>query len=110
MRAVNAAVLDVAQRLTLPEAQVLGEICRQRHIRRLALFGSVLRDDFRPESDLDVLVEYEPGRTPGFAFVDHENELTALFGRKVDLHTAQSLGRAIRPAVLREAVTLYESS
>ena len=110
MKAMDAAVLNLGQRLKLPKAQFLADFCRQRHIRRLALFGSVLREDFRPESDLDILVEYESGQTPGFAFIDHEADLSALFRRKVDLHTPQSLGTAIRPAVLREALTLHESA
>jgi hypothetical protein len=110
MKTMNAAVFTLGQRLTLPAAPALADFCRQRHIRRLALFGSVLRDDFRPDSDLDILVEYEPGHTPGFAFVDHQADLSALFDRKVDLHTPQSLGPSIRPAVLREALTLHESA
>jgi len=63
------------------------EFCRKHHIRKLSLFGSVLREDFRPDSDVDVLVEFEPGKTPGFAFVDVQDELSELLGRKVDLHT-----------------------
>ena len=82
-------------------------LCRRHHIRRLALFGSVLRDDFRPDSDVDVLVEFEPGRTPGFKFWDVEDELTELFGRKVDLNTPGCLSRYFRERVQREAQVLY---
>jgi uncharacterized protein with HEPN domain/predicted nucleotidyltransferase len=72
------------------------------------LFGSVLRpQDFRADSDLDVLVEFEAGHVPGFAFVDLANELSVLVGRPVDLHTPASLSPEFRDAVLREAEVLY---
>jgi len=87
----------------------LNALCRRRHIRRLALFGSVLRKDFRPESDVDVLVEFEPGRTPGFEFVSIQDELSALLGnRKVDLVSPKFLNRRIRDQVLRDAELVYE--
>lgn len=87
----------------------LSAFCRRRHIRRLALFGSVLRKDFRPESDVDVLVEFEPGRTPGFAFVSIQEELSALLGnRKVDLVSPRFLNRRIRDQVLKDAELVYE--
>jgi len=89
--------------------QELSALCQRRHIRRLALFGSVLRKDFRPESDVDVLVEFEPGRTPGFAFVSIQEELSALLGnRKVDLVSPKFLNRRIRDQVLRDAELVYE--
>ena len=62
----------------------LAEFCRRNHIRKLAFFGSVLRDDFGPESDVDVLVEFEPGKTPGFAFFGLQEELSALLGHMLD--------------------------
>lgn len=87
----------------------LNALCRRRHISRLALFGSVLREDFHPESDVDVLVEFEPGRTPGFAFVSIQDELSSLLGnRKVDLVTPKFLNRRIRDRVLKEAELVYE--
>ncbi|HEY8751729.1 MAG TPA: nucleotidyltransferase family protein [Tepidisphaeraceae bacterium] len=61
--------------------------CRRHHIRRFALFGSILREDFRPDSDIDVLVEFEEGHIPGFAFFELERELSELLGRRVDLNT-----------------------
>ena len=73
-------------RIDIPR-EAIAAFCRRHHIRRLALFGSVLRDDFRPDSDIDVLVEFEPGHTPGFAFFAMEDELSRIFGRKVDLNT-----------------------
>ncbi len=83
--------------------------CRKHHIRRLALFGSVLRADFRPDSDVDVLVEFEPGSAPGlFGIARMERELTALLGgRKVDLRTPEDLSRYFRQNVLAEAEMQY---
>ena len=85
----------------------LAEFCRQNHIRRLAVFGSALREDFGPHSDVDVLVEFEPGRTPGLAFFSLQEELSGLFSRTVDLHTPASLSRYFRDQVLSEAEDQY---
>jgi predicted nucleotidyltransferase len=86
----------------------LAALCRRYGVLRLSLFGSVLRDDYGPESDVDVLVEFEPGRSPGLGIVDLQEELSALFGgRPVDLVTAQSLHRLIRSRVLENAVVQY---
>jgi len=76
----------------------------------LALFGSVLRDDFRPDSDVDVLVEFEPGHVPGLAFFETEEELSAILGRKADLNTPGFLSRSFREAVLREAEVQYAAA
>lgn len=81
--------------------------CRRHHIRRLALFGSVLREDFGPESDIDVLVEFEPGHVPGLAFFSIQEELARLLGRPVDLNTPGFLSPYIRPRVFAEAEPLY---
>ncbi|MBE9477957.1 MAG: nucleotidyltransferase family protein [Chloroflexi bacterium] len=85
----------------------LAEFCRRHYIRRLALFGSVLRPDFRPDSDIDVLVEFEVGHVPGFAIVAIEGELSRLVGRKVDLRTPGDLSRYFRDRVVREAEVQY---
>jgi hypothetical protein len=85
----------------------LADFCRRHHIRRLSLFGSVLRDDFRPDSDVDVLVEFEPGRTPGFAFFAMQEELSGMLGRRVELHTPGFLSRYFRDQVVAEAELLY---
>lgn len=85
----------------------LAEFCRQHHIRRLAFFGSVLRDDFGPESDIDVLVEFEPGHVPGLGFFSMEEELGRILGRKVDLNTPGFLSPHFRDEVLREAEVAY---
>lgn len=93
--------------VTLPQAEVAA-FCRRHHIRKLALFGSVLRDDFTPESDVDVLVEFEPGHTPGLTFFAMQDELSALLGRKVDLNTPGFLSQYFRDEVLDEAQPIYE--
>ncbi|MGE0120799.1 MAG: nucleotidyltransferase family protein [Dongiaceae bacterium] len=85
----------------------IAEFCRRHHIRRLSLFGSVLRDDFGPESDVDILVEFEPGHVPGLGFFALEAELAEIFGRTVDLNTPGFLGRHFRDQVLSDAETLY---
>jgi predicted nucleotidyltransferase len=92
--------------LELPRNQIAG-FCRRNHIRNLALFGSILRANFRPDSDIDVLVEFEPGHVPGLAFFTIEEELSALVGRKVDLNTPAGLSPYFRDRDLHEAVTLY---
>jgi predicted nucleotidyltransferase len=87
----------------------LGEFCRERHIAKLSFFGSVLRDDFTVDSDIDVLVDFEEGHTPGFLRVAQiERELSALLGnRKVDLRTLQDLSRYFRKEVLADAEVQY---
>jgi predicted nucleotidyltransferase len=93
-------------KVDLPKDKI-AEFCRRHHICRLAVFGSALREDFRPDSDLDVLVEFEPGHTPGLAFFGMEQELCELLGRKVDLNTAQFLSPYFRDKVLAEAAVQY---
>lgn len=94
-------------RVEVPQ-EALERLCRRYRVRRLALFGSVLREDFGAESDLDVLVEFEPGHTPGLAFVRLQRELSDLMGIPVDLHTYRSLSRYFRDEVLEESRPLYE--
>jgi hypothetical protein len=96
----------VSIRISVDRRQI-AEFCRKHHIRKLSFFGSVLRDDFGPESDVDALVEFEPGHTPGLAFFSIERELSELLGRKVDLNTAGFLNRRIRDEVLKEAEAQY---
>ena len=94
-------------RILIPE-QELVEFCRRNHIHKLSFFGSVLNDLFGPESDIDVLVEFEPGHTPGFNLIRMQDELSALLGgRKVDLITPKFLNRRIRDKVIAEAAVLY---
>jgi hypothetical protein len=93
-------------KVAIDRAAVAAFCCRH-HIRRLALFGSVLREDFRPESDIDVLVDFEPGHVPGLAFFAMQRELSEILGHKVDLNTPQCLSPYYRDAVLSEAEVLY---
>ena len=81
----------------------IAAFCRRNHIRRLAFFGSVVRDDFRPDSDVDVLVEFETGHTPGLAFFSMQDELSELLGRVVDLNTPNSFGPRLQGLVLAAA-------
>lgn len=87
----------------------LRSFCRRHRIRRMALYGSVLRPDFRPDSDVDVLVEFDPARVPGlFGIARMERELSAIFGgRAVDLRTPQDLSPYFRQQVLDEAEVHY---
>lgn len=102
----NGSVLVAHPRIPVSSG-ALAAFCRRHHIRRLALFGSVLREDFKPNSDVDVLVEFEAGHVPGFGFVAIQEELARLFGRRVDLNTPSSLSRYFRAQVLSEARPLY---
>lgn len=101
----------MAPPMSLPlsfDREAVAAFCRRHHIRRLALFGSVLREDFRPDSDVDVLVEFDPGHVPGFRFVSIERELSDLLGgRRVDLVTAKTLNHRIRDQILQSAQPLY---
>jgi predicted nucleotidyltransferase len=93
-------------RINVPRDRIT-DFCRRHHIRRLAFFGSVLRDDFTPDSDVDVLVEFEPGKTPGFAFFGMQDELSEILGRRVDLNTPNELSKYFRDEVLAEAEPIY---
>lgn len=94
--------------LRIPVDQAaLDAFARKHHIRRLAFFGSALRSDFGPRSDVDVLVEFEEGHVPGLAFFDMEAELSRILGRRVDLNTPQDLSPYYRAEVLAEAEVTY---
>ncbi len=92
------------------DRQKISDFCRRHHIRKLALFGSVLREDFKPESDVDVLVEFEQGHVPGLAFFSMERELSEILNHKVDLNTPQFLSPYFRDQVLAEAEAQYVAS
>jgi uncharacterized protein len=94
--------------INIPKDKI-ADFCRRNHIRRLSFFGSALRDDFGPNSDIDVLVEFEEGKTPSFfKLFDMEDDLSTLLdGRKVDLRTPEDLGRYFRQRVLSNAVVQY---
>ena len=98
----------VKDRLPLPfDLMQLTELCLHHNILRLSAFGSVLRDDFRSGSDLDLLVEFLPGQTPGFAFFEIQDQLSQLFGRKVDLKTPEDLPKSIREEVRKTSLAIY---
>jgi uncharacterized protein len=96
-------------RALFPDPEALASLCRRHHIRRLSVFGSTLKASAGPESDVDLLVEFEPRAKPGLiGMAGIEIELSALLdGRKVDLRTADDLSRYFREEVLRTAATQY---
>jgi predicted nucleotidyltransferase len=96
--------------IQLPKV-ALTQFCQRHHIRKLSVFGSVLRDDFRPDSDVDFLVEFEPEHAPGLIrLAGMELELSSLIQRKADLRTPQDLSRYFRDDVLQSAVVQYEQA
>jgi len=94
--------------INIPQDKI-AEFCRRNHIRRLAVFGSALGPDFNENSDIDILVEFDPNHTPGlFGLARMERELSALLGgRRVDLRTPEDLSRYFRQQVLQEAEVQY---
>jgi hypothetical protein len=86
----------------------LANFCQKHHIVRMWLFGSILRDDFRPDSDIDALVEFDPDHVPGWEFYTWHVELENIFGRSVDLTTPDSLSKYIRKKVMSSARVVYE--
>jgi uncharacterized protein len=93
--------------IDIPQEQ-LGEFCQRHHISKLALFGSVLRDDFSPESDIDILAEFSLQHIPGLIGLSAmEQELSAILQRKVDLRTPEDLSSYFRQEVLDSAVVQY---
>ena len=96
------------RQIEIPQPKI-AEFCRRNHIRRLAVFGSALRADFDEESDIDILVEFDPQHIPGlFGIARLERELSALWGgRKVDLRTPEDLSRYFRQQVIQEAEVQY---
>lgn len=95
-------------KIKVPEEKVTN-FCKKYHIKKLSLFGSVLRDDFKDDSDVDVLVEFETGKTPGLLGMAHiEREISRILGgRKADLRTPQELSRYFRDAVVSNARVQY---
>jgi len=101
--------MAVKGNIRLPRNKI-AEFCRRNRIQKLSLFGSALRGELRDDSDIDLLVEFEPGHVPGLAFFAMENELSEILGRKVDLNTPQFLSRYFREQVLAEAEVQYAAS
>ena len=102
---MTPAVLPIAL-----DADEIARFCSERGIRRLALFGSVLRDDFTRTSDVDMLVEYLPGRHPGRMLFRQQEELSARLHRAVDLHTPASLSAHFRDEVIASSLPIYEQA
>ena len=96
-------------KIDIPYEKIV-EFCKRHHIRKLSMFGSVLREDFRQDSDIDILVEFEPGHVPGLAFFSMQDELSEIIGHKVDLNTPKVLSPYFRDEVLKEAEVLYDRS
>ena len=93
------------------DREKIAEFCRRHHIRRMAFFGSVIRDDFTPQSDVDVLVEFETGQVVGFfRLADVEDELARMLGRKVDLLTPGFFRPLLRERIMKEAEVQYAAS
>jgi predicted nucleotidyltransferase len=99
----------VAAAIPIPQEKI-AEFCQRHHITKMALFGSVLRDDFGPNSDVDVIVEFDPKNNPGLRYFDIQDELSELFGRDVDLVTFLGLSKYVRKKALDEARTIYVGS
>ena len=100
----------MSSRIALPKA-TMAEFCRRNGIRRLALFGSVMGDDFGPDSDVDVLVEFSPGTRVGLiTLAGMEIELSGLLGRKVEMHTRKGLNPQFRDEVSAAAAVQYEQA
>ncbi|MBL8156317.1 MAG: nucleotidyltransferase family protein [Anaerolineae bacterium] len=99
--------LPVQTAVHIPADQIAA-FCLKHHITRLWLFGSVLRPDFRPDSDVDVLVEFDPAHIPGWKIVSIQDELSALLGRAVELSMPDALSRHTRIPILRSARLIYE--
>ena len=100
----------MSARIKIPHDRI-AEFCQRWRVRKLSLFGSVIRDDFTPESDVDVLVEFRIGCNPGLRFFgEMPDELSQILSRKVDLNTAQDLSPYFRQEVLDEAEVIYDQA
>jgi len=98
---------ELLDRSRMPNAGALREICAKYYVSRLKAFGSVLHGSAHPESDLDIIVEFKHGKTPGFGFAELASELSAFYGLSVDLHTSASLSKYFKDDVLQEAKEIY---
>ncbi len=96
-------------RISIPKKAV-ADFCARNHIKRLSVFGSAVREDFGPNSDVDILVEFQPGHVPGLGFFRMQAELSELIGRKVDLNTPAFLSPLFRDAALAESEVAYDAS
>ena len=100
----------MVQNIEIPSKKIIEDFCIRHHIVKLSIFGSALREDFGPESDIDILVEFEPDNVPGFfGLAEMEEELSKLFGREVDIRTSKDLSRYFRDEVLSVAEVQYDA-
>lgn len=98
----------MSQKRPIIAKDLIKDFCRRHHIRKLSIFGSYIRDDFGPESDVDFLVEFDPKHIPTlFDIAGMEIELSEMLGRKVDLRTAEDLSRYFRDEVVARAEVQY---
>lgn len=97
----------MSSQVEIPRTEI-EQICERYRIVRLAVFGSAISEDFGPDSDVDILVEFEAGHTPGFGFARLQRELSGILGRQVDLHTCRSLSRYFRDEVIQQSEVVYE--
>ena len=95
--------------IVVPQNKI-AEFCQRHHICKLSVFGSAIKDDFGPDSDVDILVEFQKGFEPGFAIFGMQDELSEIVGRKVDLNTPNFLSRYFRDSVLKSAEVQYAQS
>jgi predicted nucleotidyltransferase len=96
--------------MEMPSRKIIEEFCIRHHIVKLSIFGSALREDFGPESDIDILIEFESNNIPGFfGLAEMEEELSKLFGREVDIRTSKDLSRYFRDEVLNVAEVQYDA-
>jgi predicted nucleotidyltransferase len=101
-------MISMVQNIEIPSKEILEDFCIQHHIVKLSIFGSVLSEDFSPESDVDILIEFEPDNVPGFfGLAEMEEKLSQLFGREVDIRTSKDLSRYFRDEILRKAEVQY---
>jgi predicted nucleotidyltransferase len=97
----------MVKNIQIPKDKI-ADFCKRHHIRKLSLFGSVLTDRFKPDSDIDILVEFYPEHIPGLAFFGMEEELSVMLGQKVDLNTPDFLSRYFRDETVKNAQVEYE--
>ena len=98
--------MTLASGITIPLDQIAA-ICHKYHVSEMAIFGSAARGELRPDSDIDIMVEFLPGQHPGIGFFQLEDDLAGLFGRKVDVGRKSLLKPRALPSAMRDAVVVY---
>ena len=98
--------MTLASGIEIPSEKI-ADLCRRYHVWEMAIFGSAARGELRPDSDIDIMVEFEPNASIGWEFFELEEELTRIFGRRINLGTKRSLKPWIKPGALRDALVIY---